>query len=41
MCDIHMHLIPGVDDGAPDMDMALCMMLQAYGQGIREIFSRY
>ena len=29
MVDIHMHLIPGVDDGAMDMEMALVMMLRA------------
>lgn len=39
MTDIHMHLIPGVDDGALDLDMALCMMLQAYEQGVRAIFA--
>lgn len=39
MCDIHMHVIPGVDDGATDMDMALVLLLQAYDQGVRRIFA--
>lgn len=34
MTDIHMHLIPGVDDGAMDMEMALVMMFRAKAQGI-------
>ena len=29
MIDIHMHLIPGVDDGAEDEQMALLMLLRA------------
>lgn len=37
MTDIHMHLIPGVDDGARDMDMALDMMICAREQGISRI----
>jgi len=38
MTDIHMHLIPGVDDGAMDMEMAL-MMLLAKAQGISRIIA--
>lgn len=34
MTDIHMHLIPGVDDGAMDMEMALVMIIRAKEQGI-------
>ncbi len=34
MCDIHIHIVPGVDDGAIDTNMALSMMLHAYRQGI-------
>ncbi len=37
MTDIHMHLIPGGDDGAENMEMSLLMMLQAQEQGIRRI----
>ena len=29
MIDLHMHLIPGVDDGAEDEQMALLMLLRA------------
>jgi len=39
MIDIHMHLIPGVDDGAENMEMSLLMMLQAKEQGIRQIIA--
>lgn len=38
MVDIHMHLIPGVDDGAEDMMMARMMILRAREQGIDTIF---
>ena len=38
MIDIHMHLIPGVDDGAEDMMMARMMLLRAREQGIHAIF---
>lgn len=37
MIDIHMHLIPGVDDGAEDMEMALVMLIRAKEQGISQI----
>lgn len=39
MIDIHMHLIPGVDDGAEDEQMALLMLLRAKDQGIRAVFA--
>lgn len=39
MVDIHMHLIPGVDDGAVDTRMALLMLLRAKDQGIRAVFA--
>lgn len=29
MIDIHMHLVPGVDDGSEDEQMALLMLLRA------------
>lgn len=39
MTDIHMHLVPGVDDGAMDMEMALVMMIRAKEQGISRIIA--
>lgn len=39
LCDIHMHLIPGVDDGSASMEMSLVMLMQARDQGIREVFA--
>lgn len=39
MIDIHMHLIPGVDDGAENMEMALVMMIRAKQQGISRIIA--
>lgn len=36
--DIHMHIAPGIDDGAEDLSMALEMLQMAYEQGAREIF---
>ncbi len=35
MIDVHCHLLPGVDDGARDMDQALSMARAAYDNGIR------
>lgn len=37
MVDIHMHLIPGVDDGAEDMMMSRLLLLRAREQGINTI----
>lgn len=39
MIDTHMHLIPGMDDGAEDMEMALVMMIRAQQQGISQIIA--
>ena len=39
MIDIHMHLVPGVDDGALDMEMALSMIMRAQSQGVTRIFA--
>ena len=39
MIDIHMHLVPGVDDGAENMEMALVMMIRAKQQGISQIIA--
>lgn len=34
MIDLHNHLLPGLDDGAPDLDAALAMARAAVGNGI-------
>lgn len=36
--DLHMHVVPGVDDGSFDMRMSLDMLELAYEQGVRDIF---
>jgi protein-tyrosine phosphatase len=36
-CDIHSHILPGIDDGARDMDETLRMLSAAYEEGIRVI----
>lgn len=35
--DIHAHVLPGLDDGAADMEEAKAMLQMAYSQGIRTI----
>lgn len=35
--DIHAHVLPGIDDGAADMEEAKAMLQMAYSQGIRKI----
>lgn len=35
--DMHCHMLPGVDDGARDMDTAMEMIGIAYSQGIRSV----
>ena len=36
--DLHMHVVPGVDDGSLNMSMSLDMLETAYEQGVRNIF---
>ena len=35
MVDFHSHFLPGIDDGASDVDMSLSMLRESYRQGIR------
>lgn len=35
--DIHCHILPGVDDGAQDLDTAMQMLAMAYEEGARAI----
>jgi protein-tyrosine phosphatase len=37
LVDLHAHLIPGVDDGAPDLDSALRTITALYGDGVATI----
>lgn len=37
MIDIHAHILPGIDDGAPDMDTALAMAEMALESGVTAI----
>lgn len=37
MLDLHCHMLPGIDDGAPDLETALAMARIAYGDGIRTV----
>lgn len=39
MIDIHCHVLPGVDDGATDMDKSLEMLRFAYDEGIDDIIA--
>ena len=36
--DIHTHILPGVDDGAADLEQALQMVRMAYQEGTRALF---
>ncbi|MEA3411753.1 MAG: CpsB/CapC family capsule biosynthesis tyrosine phosphatase [Pseudomonadota bacterium] len=37
MIDLHCHMLPGIDDGAPDLDTALEMARVAVGDGITQV----
>lgn len=37
--DVHSHILPGLDDGAGDMETARRMLETAYGEGIRSIIA--
>lgn len=39
MIDIHCHLVPGVDDGASNMEMAMSMLHLSAEQGIAGVFA--
>lgn len=38
IADIHMHVIPKVDDGSESMDMSMEMLRDSYFQGVRKVF---
>ena len=37
LVEIHCHILPGIDDGAPDMETSRAMIRDAYEQGVRYI----
>ncbi|HIW97192.1 MAG TPA: capsular biosynthesis protein [Candidatus Tidjanibacter gallistercoris] len=37
-CDIHCHLLPGVDDGSPDREHSLQLLERMHGMGVRELY---
>lgn len=39
LIDIHSHILPGVDDGAKDMEMTRMMLRAAWSEGIRAIIA--
>ena len=38
ICDLHMHVVPSIDDGSLNMAMSLDMLMVAYEQGVREVY---
>ena len=36
--DLHMHVVPKIDDGAVDLSMSMEMLQSAYEQGVKHIF---
>lgn len=39
LCDIHMHVLPGIDDGSDCADMSASLLFQARSQGVRAVFA--
>ena len=39
MIDLHAHILPGIDDGAPDMDTSVALVKELFSGGITEIFA--
>ncbi len=39
MTDIHMHVLPGADDGSYDLPMSEFLLKMAYAQGVRAVFA--
>ncbi|PKK87067.1 MAG: tyrosine protein phosphatase, partial [Tenericutes bacterium HGW-Tenericutes-8] len=37
MIDIHTHILPGVDDGATDLNMAMLMLKQQIALGVTDV----
>ena len=39
ICDMHSHILPGIDDGAQDMEESMQALHQAYEQGLRAVIA--
>lgn len=39
ICDIHSHILPGIDDGSPDWETTMTMLKDAWRAGVREIIA--
>lgn len=39
LCDMHIHILPGVDDGAGNMETACRMLQKEYDEGVRKIIA--
>ena len=39
MIDFHSHILPGIDDGASDVDTSIEMLRTSFSQGVDEIFA--
>ena len=37
--DVHCHMVPGVDDGAADLEESLAMLKMQHEDGVRKIIS--
>lgn len=38
-CDIHTHVLPGIDDGAKNWDICLGMLQQSWDSGVRKVIA--
>ena len=39
MIDVHCHVLPGIDDGAADLDVALALLHREYADGVRKVIA--
>ena len=39
MIDVHCHVLPGIDDGAADQDVALALLRKEYADGVRRVIA--
>ena len=35
--DFHSHILPGIDDGSPDLETSLKMLELSYAQGVTDV----